>query len=94
MPKAGTGEIIVDFKVTGKKLNCTITDNGIGRDKAREINSQKLRQSSSMATDLAKNRLRLLNNNADNAITIKDLKSFNGMASGTSVNLIIPITNP
>ena len=87
----GKGEIIVSFKKNNVTLTCTITDNGIGREKSKEINSQKMRQGNSMATELAKNRLRLMNRNPSRGVRIIDLKNEKLEAIGTRVILNIPL---
>ena len=74
-------------------LNCTITDNGIGRKRSSEINAMRQSRYTSFATGATQKRLELLNYERENAIAVVfvDLKDANGIAAGTSVTIKIPI---
>ena len=88
---AGKGEIRVSFKLTGKMLELEIEDNGIGRDKAREM--QAGRQHTSVATSIVEERLNMLNkqNKQKISLRIEDLQTEDGIPSGTKVIMTLPI---
>lgn len=89
--KTTKGKINIDFKLKRNNILCTITDNGIGREKAAEVreNAGIRRKSSGMY--ITKARLELLNmeNKEGYSVKIEDLKDANGMPSGTKVELVI-----
>ena len=86
-------EIAVNFKQEGKQLFCTIEDNGIGRAMA-EATKSKYAQHKSMGSKLSADRLALLSKQISGKaeVVIRDLYSEDGFATGTLVELNIPIT--
>jgi ligand-binding sensor domain-containing protein/two-component sensor histidine kinase len=54
-------QLNITFREEDEKLLCRITDNGIGRAKAREVQAQSIRKYKSLGTDLVYNRIQLLN---------------------------------
>jgi two-component sensor histidine kinase len=74
-------------------LECIIEDNGVGREKAKELRSKSATSRKSLGMQLTENRLSLLNKHAElNAsVEIIDLKNGNGKAAGTKVILKIPV---
>lgn len=87
------GKIIVDLKLSGDLIICTIEDNGIGREKAMEIKQKTKNDHSSFGTSITENRLRLINSIYGNDLKLKytDLVDKDGQASGTKVEILIPI---
>ena len=79
------------LSMEGKVLNCSITDNGIGRQKAAEMRSKSAEEKKSLGLKITTERLALLNEeeNAFTAYEIEDLKDENGNMAGTKVNLKI-----
>jgi len=90
----GVGKLIVEIKNMGNVLQCTIEDNGIGRDKAMEIKKRKegLRKKS-LGMKITKNRIDLTNHlyNIDTKVNIVDLKNSNGEGVGTRIVIEIPL---
>lgn len=74
-------------------LQCVIEDNGVGREKAKELKSKSAISRKSLGMQLTENRLSLLNKHAElNAsIEIIDLKNGHNEAAGTKVILKIPV---
>jgi ligand-binding sensor domain-containing protein len=74
-------------------LECTITDNGIGREKAQELKSKSVTRNKSLGMKLTEDRLHTLNQFAElNAsIEIIDIRDENGKGSGTKVILKIAV---
>ncbi|MCE3294613.1 MAG: ypdA 2 [Crocinitomicaceae bacterium] len=87
------GKLEINFDIYGKNIICTITDNGIGRTKANEIKQKKIRYHQSASIKLTENRIDLYNKlyKAESKISIVDLYDEDGAATGTKVELIIPI---
>ena len=74
-------------------LECVIEDNGVGRQKAKDLKSKSATTRKSLGMKLTEDRLTLLNRYAElNAsIDIIDLSNGNGEATGTKVILKIPV---
>jgi ligand-binding sensor domain-containing protein/putative methionine-R-sulfoxide reductase with GAF domain len=74
-------------------LECIIEDNGVGRQKAKDLKSKSATTRKSLGMKLTEDRLTLLNRYAElNAsIDIIDLANGNGEATGTKVILKIPV---
>ncbi|MFK7783227.1 histidine kinase [Psychroserpens sp.] len=79
-------------KISNKIIECIIEDNGIGREKSKEINMKREAQHKSFALNATTERLDLLNFGRVKKIgvTFVDLKD-NDKAVGTKVILKIPI---
>ncbi|HMU46864.1 MAG TPA: two-component regulator propeller domain-containing protein [Chitinophagaceae bacterium] len=92
--KDGTiGKVKIDISEKNNKLVCVIEDNGIGREKAEEIKTQKPgNHKRSMGMQITRDRIDLINklNNTDTSVQIIDLKDENGNPAGTRVELVIP----
>jgi LytS/YehU family sensor histidine kinase len=92
--KESNGHLSVRVSMNGDSmLECTIEDNGVGRDKAKELRSKSATSRKSLGMQLTENRLSLLNKHAElNAsVEIIDLKNGHGEAAGTKVILKIPV---
>jgi LytS/YehU family sensor histidine kinase len=87
------GLIIVDFKEKGNILECSVTDNGIGREKSNELNQlSKETYHKSTALLVTQERLDLLNENENfQSLEMIDLYDENGVATGTKVILRLKI---
>ena len=100
MQKEGEGTITIEMKMsnpqqaTGSEqlLRITITDDGIGREKAGELNSKSATHKSH-GMKVTSQRIEMMNNlNATGAqVHFVDLKDELGNAMGTRVELIIPV---
>jgi hypothetical protein len=93
-PKPGRGKLTIAFTSENNFLICTITDNGIGREKSAEIKrTMPVSKHKSLGMQITEDRLRILNevNNSKLSVTITDLKDEHGNALGTKVELYIPL---
>jgi ligand-binding sensor domain-containing protein/putative methionine-R-sulfoxide reductase with GAF domain len=74
-------------------LQCEIEDNGIGREKAKEMKSKSAVSRKSLGMKLTEDRLSLLNKHAtlNASIDIIDLTNGHGEATGTRVIIKIPV---
>jgi sensor histidine kinase YesM len=91
--KDGQGLLTVELSVQDNILNCIITDNGIGREKAQERKSKTAEKEKSMGLKITTERLALLNRERGlhTFYEIEDLKDEYGRAAGTKVVLKISI---
>ena len=92
--KENGGNLRIQVNMSGESmLQCTIQDDGIGREKARELKSKSATTRKSLGMKLTEGRISLLNRHAElNAtIDIVDLWTFRGEPAGTRVILKIPI---
>ncbi len=89
--KQGLKRLTVDFALDDLETHiiCTITDNGIGRKKAGEINAKSKHQS--FSTQSVAQRLRLLSPDLaqDKVVVYEDLEDDQGHPLGTVVRLTI-----
>lgn len=88
-------KVEVRFFLAAGELNIEVEDNGIGRERAAEIKSQKLGagQFESKGTALSQQRIDILNRQyaAKAEVSIIDLKDSNFKPSGTKVVIRLPI---
>lgn len=87
------GQIMISIKKKDNQLICHIEDNGIGREKAFELQQKSVWKAKSMGVKITEERLRLLSRELqEQLIKITDLKDGSGKARGTLVEVNIPIT--
>ncbi|MEX2234628.1 MAG: histidine kinase [Cyclobacteriaceae bacterium] len=91
MNKEGHGKLAVSFTSDEKILTCTITDNGVGRQKAEAFKSKKDVKGKSMGLQITTDRLAKLNmeTDRDTFFQVQDLYGETGLAAGTKVILKI-----
>ncbi|WP_066756174.1 sensor histidine kinase [Crocinitomix algicola] len=92
--KDGEKMIAVRFaKYDKDRILCEIEDNGVGREKVKEIMERRGSRHSSFATNAIKNRLKMLNEHIgiDGEFKIIDLYDEKGKAKGTCVKVLLPI---
>jgi sensor histidine kinase YesM len=92
MQKEGPGTIAIDIKKADEEyLNISITDDGIGREKAAELKSKSATHKSH-GLKVTALRIDMMNklNSTGAKVEIVDLKDEQGEATGTRVELIIP----
>ncbi|NUQ26317.1 MAG: histidine kinase [Saprospiraceae bacterium] len=94
MHKPEGGSVVVDVRPpTDNKLLVEITDDGVGRARAAELESKSTLQRKSYGGLITEERLRILNPDKpdENKVSIHDLVDANGKACGTRVVLEIPV---
>lgn len=92
-PSPKKGKLIIHLSAKNNFLICTITDDGIGREKAAEIKrTMPAVKHKSLGMKITEDRLKILNeiNNSQLSVTITDLKEGNE-SKGTQVQLFIPL---
>lgn len=92
--KETAGHLIIHFsrKIPGV-LECIIEDNGVGRERAKELKSRSTATKRSLGMKLTVDRLSLLNKETfkDATVEVFDLKNIIGESTGTKVILKIPV---
>jgi sensor histidine kinase YesM len=91
--KDGKGSIIISFKKEGQSIICIIEDNGIGREQAEAMKAGRIMNKTSLGIKVTKDRLSMLRHNTENEgyVEIIDLKDEKGNATGTRVEIRIPV---
>ncbi len=92
---ARNGELSIEITSQAQTLIIRITDNGIGRVKAAELRKSKHYVPAGMM--LTEDRLKMLKEiyaDLNFGVTITDYYEASGMASGTSVEIILSIATP
>ncbi|MCE3294612.1 MAG: ypdA 2 [Crocinitomicaceae bacterium] len=86
------GKLSISFTKNEENIICTVTDNGIGRGRAREIKQKKIRYHQSASIKLTENRINLYNKlyKTESRISIIDLYDENKAPAGTRVEIFIP----
>jgi two-component system, LytTR family, sensor histidine kinase LytS len=86
------GKIGIAFDLQGEILHCSITDNGIGREKSAELKRLSLKKHQSAAIDITTERLKALTNTEGvEPLTISDILDANGKVGGTKVVVLIGV---
>jgi sensor histidine kinase YesM len=91
--KEGNGKIDISLNLDDRGLVFRIADNGVGRERAKEIETSQQNTHRSMATGITIERLKILNKRSGKKITfeITDLKDDLGNALGTKVTFLFPL---
>ncbi len=92
VPKEGSGKIEVHFDVQNNQLICTISDNGIGLTKSKEMKEKSVSAHQSMALEITKKRLEIMEATISKSaqIDIQEIED-KGEITGTRVTLRLPI---
>lgn len=93
MQKDGEGTITIGIKMDGEEaINISITDDGIGREKAAELKSKSATHKSH-GLKVTSQRIEMMNklNSTGAQVNIFDLRDESGKATGTRVELVIPV---
>jgi ligand-binding sensor domain-containing protein len=95
-PKPEKGLLNIRLRSENNFLICTITDNGIGREKSTAIKlGSPGKNHRSLGMKITEERLKILNeiNASRLSVVITDNKTPEGKADGTKVELFIPLTS-
>jgi signal transduction histidine kinase len=86
-------QLSINISMQHDYLQIAIFDNGVGRVKSQQINSQRPKSHQSFATKANQNRLELLNQNRSRKIelSITDHVNHLGVGTGTTVLLKLPL---
>ncbi len=91
MQKDGHGQLNIELSMNNKVLQCTITDDGIGREAAERLKSKSAGTQKSMGLQITAQRLALLNQNKniETFYSIEDTRDADNNITGTQVILKI-----
>lgn len=90
--KKGEKKLLITFENITNNIKVTIQDNGIGRAASQKINEKRKDKPSSFATNAIYSRVELINSQRKDKIKIDITDLYdNNIASGTKVELYIPI---
>lgn len=89
--KEGKGELVIDLSMQEDAMICTITDNGIGRDRAAKMKQRSADKQGSFGLALTTERLAIFNNDSkqSGSFKIEDVTDQTGTVTGTRVILSI-----
>ncbi|MDB5035841.1 MAG: signal transduction histidine kinase [Chlorobi bacterium] len=87
------GLLNIDICRSGDRVICSVTDNGIGRKKSRELNGLRSPDHRSRGMSVTRDRLYVLNalKGGEFGIEVTDLTDSTGHAAGTRVDIHIPL---
>lgn len=93
MQKEEAGRVSIAVSIENDSLHIVIEDDGVGRAKARELQSKTAANRQSMGMGITGNRLEIIENLYQLKCTaeITDLKNQNGEALGTRITLTLPL---
>jgi tetratricopeptide (TPR) repeat protein len=93
IPMETRGKVKIEIKLVNDYLTCTIEDNGIGRDAARDRRTERECNHNSLGTKIVTSRLDLVNSLYGSCLktTYTDLKDTEGKPAGTKVEMQIPV---
>nr|NQU90818.1 histidine kinase [Bacteroidota bacterium] len=91
--KQDKGHVLVRFSKNGDQIIFAVEDDGVGREKAVQIQQKQDTGHRSLATVITRERIKILNKKRKEKITltIEDLKDSSGQATGTRVRFEIPV---
>jgi LytS/YehU family sensor histidine kinase len=91
--KPDNGKLIITMQLCDHYICCTIEDNGIGREAAMEIKTQKDTPHYSLGTKITESRINITNAiyGTDLKVIIKDMKDGRNIPCGTRVELHLPL---
>ncbi len=85
--KERAGHISVVFILRGRRMQCTISDNGIGRSAAAKQKASRPSAHQSVALDVTQARLKTMKGRME----VSDVLGPNGQVAGTQVELVFPV---
>ena len=91
MHKNGHGKLDIALTIKEDILYCSITDNGVGREKAAELKSKSTERQKSLGLKITNNRLALLNQQSkeESYYEMNDIVDKDGNTGGTQVDIRI-----
>ena len=97
MHKEGMRHLDIRFADVGDYILCIVEDNGIGRDKARELKlatgQGKLHTSKGISVSMERLQAMQKNGSAPGSLEIIDMRDASGWPAGTRVEIKLPVQN-
>jgi len=93
MHKPEKGQLDIEISSEKDQLYIRITDDGIGREKSRQIESKSAILHKSMGQQITMERIAVLSNHdpAKSSVRVNDLVNADGNGAGTEVIIQIPL---
>ena len=93
VPKKERGSINVNFSIHNEKLVCTVTDDGIGFSRSKEMKENSVTVHKSMALEITRKRLEVIQafTSKTSQVDISELTDTDGHVAGTRIVLNLPI---
>lgn len=93
VPKKERGSINVNFSIYNEKLVCTVTDDGIGFSRSKEMKENSVTVHKSMALEITRKRLEVIQafTSKTSQVDISELTDTDGHVAGTRIVLNLPI---
>ncbi len=93
MHKEGSGHIKIALQHVSDGIICTIEDDGIGRDQARQIKARQQINHRSVGMGITKDRLQIINlvQKKNMSVKVSDMVNGNQQPAGTRVEIHIPV---
>lgn len=93
VPKKERGSININFSLLNDKLVCTVTDDGIGFSKSKELKENSVTVHKSMALEITRKRLEVIQafTSKTSQVDISELTDTEGHVAGTRIVLNLPI---
>lgn len=93
IPKKEKGFITIDFKLERDKMICTVTDDGIGFSKSKQMKENSVTVHKSMALEITRKRLEVIQafTAKTSQVEISELLNTKGEITGTKIILNLPI---
>ncbi len=86
------GLVEIDYRLSGKTLVVTVTDNGIGIEASKKMKGRLVSSHKSIGITVTNRRLEMLSTNDQTGrVETKELKGEDGQAAGTQVKVWIPV---
>jgi len=87
------GKLDICINKYKNEIQCKISDNGVGRFKAEQINTKRNKTHNSLGSKITESRLKLINSLYGNDLSIiyNDLVDSSGNAEGTEVIIRLPL---
>lgn len=87
------GVLTIQIRQKDHLLHCSIEDNGIGREKSRQLQGKSVLKNKSIGMKITEERLRLISRGREEQVVkIIDIKDAQDRPTGTRVEVLIPIT--
>jgi len=95
MNKEGQGHLVISIQSEESMLECTITDDGVGRKQAAILKNRSPKKERSLGLEITRERLALFSeeNSSEANFVVEDLEEENGMSKGTRVILRLAYQN-
>lgn len=89
-PKNGVGHLRIEAKKTNNQLICIVEDDGIGREKSRNLQAKSVLKHKSLGMQITQERLNANKRIKGSRLQIEDLYTPEGEAQGTRVTVRLP----